>query len=75
VASDLPVFHEVEGSVALYVPPGDEPAWAEALERIVADETLRAASVARGGMIAGTQTWDRAAEITIAAYKRAQEAA
>ncbi|MCU1430790.1 MAG: glycosyl transferase group 1 [Actinomycetia bacterium] len=75
VASDLPVFRELAGSIALYAPVGDEQAWADALERIVADDELRTAAVAKGRVVAAEHTWDRAAEITLAAYERAQQEA
>jgi glycosyltransferase involved in cell wall biosynthesis len=73
VASDLPVFHEIDGCVALYAPPGDEHGWADALERVVADEQLRSESAARGRALTCKHTWDRTAAITIAAYERAQQ--
>jgi glycosyltransferase involved in cell wall biosynthesis len=75
VASDIPVFHEIEGSVALYARPSDEQAWADALERIIADEELRWDAAALGRAVAREYTWDRTAALTIAAYERARQAA
>jgi glycosyltransferase involved in cell wall biosynthesis len=75
VASDLPVFHEVAGAAATYVPVGDEGAWAAALERIVGDGELRRELAAHGRLVAREFTWSQAAQITTAAYDRARRAA
>jgi glycosyltransferase involved in cell wall biosynthesis len=75
VASDLPVFRELEGPVALYVPVGDEDAWTHALERVVADDALRLEAGAHAGAVARRYTWDHAASLTITAYERAVRAA
>ncbi len=75
VASDIPVFREVEGAVALYAPPCDRHAWAGALERIVGDEELRTSTAKGARAFAGQYTWERTAALTVAAYERAREAA
>lgn len=75
VASDLPVFHEVGGGIALFVSPGDVEAWAAALKQIVDDDELRRDSASRGRALAAGFTWERTAEITVSAYGRALEAA
>jgi glycosyltransferase involved in cell wall biosynthesis len=75
VASDLPVFHELAGTVALHAPSGDEQAWADALERIVEDEELRTTSARRGRAAALDYTWERTAALTVSAYERALRAA
>lgn len=49
VCSDLPVFREVAGDAATYLPPDDPAAWAAALDRL-GDETL--AGGARGSDMA-----------------------
>jgi glycosyltransferase involved in cell wall biosynthesis len=75
VASDIPVFRELAGAVALFAAAGDEVAWTAALERIVADGELRRESAAKGGATAAEFTWDRTASMTVAAYERAVQAA
>jgi glycosyltransferase involved in cell wall biosynthesis len=75
VASDIPVFRELAGAVALFATPGDPVAWTAALERIVADEELRLDATAKGRATASEFTWDRTAQMTIAAYERALQAA
>jgi glycosyltransferase involved in cell wall biosynthesis len=74
VASDLPVFRELEGLAALYAPPRDEQAWADALERIVADDALRRESAVRACAVAREYTWDRTAAIALTAYEQARDA-
>jgi glycosyltransferase involved in cell wall biosynthesis len=71
VASDLPVFRELDGAVALYAPVGDRAAWTSALERIIVDDELRWAAARNGPPVAGRYTWDRSAERTAAAYEQA----
>ncbi|WP_157978262.1 MSMEG_0565 family glycosyltransferase [Nocardia aurea] len=59
VASDLPVFREflTHGKDALLTAAGDPVALAAALERIMADEELRATLVAGGRMVVPRFTW------------------
>ncbi len=73
VASDLPVFRELDGCVTLYAPVRDDEAWTLALERVVGDESLRREAAARGRLVASEYTWDRTATLTIGAYNRARE--
>lgn len=75
VASDLPVLREVSGGHALFVPVGDEPAWALALERILSDEVLARELRSKGKDWANRFTWDRAAAETVAVYEQALAAA
>jgi glycosyltransferase involved in cell wall biosynthesis len=75
VASDLPVFREIDGAVAVYAPPRDVAAWADALQRVLADDGLRDAARTRGPEVARRYSWDRTASLTIAAYEWAREAA
>lgn len=42
IASSLPAFHFVGGDAALYVPPGDVPALARALQTMLHDSDVRA---------------------------------
>jgi glycosyltransferase involved in cell wall biosynthesis len=74
VASDLPALREVLGDQAELVPPGDAAAMAAALAKVLADpggEPARAARRVR----AAAFTWPACARATVAAYRRALEAA
>ena len=57
-ASSLP---EVVGESALLLAPDDDDAWAEAMERIGEDESLRARLAAAGRARAAAFTWDATA--------------
>jgi glycosyltransferase-like protein len=59
VASDIPVFGEflVDGRNALLPAAGDPKALADALERVMTDERLRAALVAGGRAVVPAFTW------------------
>ncbi len=64
--SSLP---EVAGDAALLVDPTDIRALAAAMERILADQTLRATLRARGLARARCFTWEEAARRTLAVYR------
>lgn len=51
VVADLPYAHDVCGDAALYFPPGDARAAADAIHRLLTDDTLRADVVRRGTAI------------------------
>jgi glycosyltransferase involved in cell wall biosynthesis len=57
VASDIPALREVSGDGALLVPL-DESAWARTLERVTADERLRAELRERGRATVARYSWD-----------------
>lgn len=61
---------EVVGKAALVVPPGDTQALAEAMRRVLLDEPLRRHLTAAGLARAAHFSWDRAAEQTLAVYRR-----
>jgi glycosyltransferase-like protein len=63
VASDLPVFGEflVDGRDALLPAAGDPTALADALERVMTAERLRAALVEGGRAVVPSFTWDASA--------------
>jgi glycosyltransferase involved in cell wall biosynthesis len=63
--SDIPPLREVAGDAALFFDPLDQDAIAAALERIVADEPLRARLSAAGPERARQFTWERAAGQTL----------
>jgi len=67
-ASSLP---EVAGDAALLFDPHDERAIADALERVLRDEDLRATLTARGHERARVFTWERSARLTFESYARA----
>jgi glycosyltransferase involved in cell wall biosynthesis len=71
VASDLPAVREATAGLVTLVPPGDAGALSAALAAELArdpDPTTLAAARAH----AAAQTWDRCAELTLAAYERAR---
>jgi glycosyltransferase involved in cell wall biosynthesis len=70
VVSDLPVFREVLGAHATYVPVGDRERLPEAIEMALADDG-QAAAARRAH--AGTYTWQRCAAATLHAYDLARE--
>jgi len=65
-ASSLP---EVCGEAALLVEPTDVSALAQAIERVLSDEPLRAALRARGLAQAAKFSWERTARETLAVYR------
>jgi len=67
-ASSLP---EVAGDAALQFDPRDAAAMAAALVRLLDDEPLRAALIARGLERVREFTWERTARLTLASYARA----
>jgi glycosyltransferase involved in cell wall biosynthesis len=67
-ASSLP---EVAGDAALLFEPRDEAQIADALERVLADEALRAQLRARGLERVKLFTWERTAGLVLESYARA----
>ena len=57
IASDIPINREVLGDSALFFPPTDPRALADAMARLVEDAALRADLVARGSANAERFTW------------------
>ncbi|SDQ65440.1 glycosyltransferase [Microbacterium sp. cf332] len=70
VVSDMPIFHEVGGGGALYVPPRDPRAFAEAVASLD-DDDARAAVVAAGREHVSRFTWAESASRLLAASRRA----
>jgi glycosyltransferase involved in cell wall biosynthesis len=60
VASDIPAIREVSGDGALLVPL-EEKLWTDALDRITADESLRADLRDRGRSTVARYSWDETA--------------
>jgi glycosyltransferase involved in cell wall biosynthesis len=71
VASDIPVLRELAAEAALYAAPGDDDGLAVALAAVAGDASRRARLIAAGRARAAAFTWDRTAELTVAAYHRA----
>ncbi|MGE5762534.1 MAG: glycosyltransferase, partial [Mycobacterium leprae] len=70
VVSDLPVFREVLGPFATYVPSGDPDALAAAVARALRDDRGEAPRRARQSY-ARRYTWQRCAAETMRAYRTA----
>ncbi|WP_410649449.1 glycosyltransferase family 4 protein [Amycolatopsis sp. cmx-4-54] len=70
VATTGGALPEVVGDAGILVPPGDVPALAEALTKVLGDEHLRADLADRGLATAGALSWRRTAEETAAYYRR-----
>jgi alpha-1,3-rhamnosyl/mannosyltransferase len=71
VASDLPVFRELVGEAAVYVPPRDAGAWADELHTALEDSGRSAAARAEAASIANRYTWGAAARATFSVLLRA----
>jgi glycosyltransferase involved in cell wall biosynthesis len=75
LASDIPSTREVVGEAAIYLDRWDERAWAEAIEGLARDPSLRSRLSAAGRRRAGAFTWERTAKATLEAYRLALAAA
>ena len=73
LASDIPALREVSGSGALLLPPGDEGAWAAAMQRVVGDEAARAELRARGAETVARYSWDTTARGVLDVLSRAAQ--
>jgi glycosyltransferase involved in cell wall biosynthesis len=73
VASNASALPEIAGEAALYAPPDDAGAWAEALQRIVDDLPLRAALRERGLRRAEQFSWDESARKHLALFAAVAE--
>jgi glycosyltransferase involved in cell wall biosynthesis len=74
VASNVSAVPEVVGDAALQVPPLDVEALADAMERLLRDEPLRANLRERGLKRAAGFSWEETARRTAEVYKWAAEA-
>ncbi len=74
VVSDAGSLPEVVGDAGLTVDPDDVAGWAAALGALLADPARRADLARRGRAQAARFTWDRTAELTVAAYDAARRA-
>jgi glycosyltransferase involved in cell wall biosynthesis len=71
VVADTPVAREVCGDAALYVPPGDILALADALMTLLLDSAARERLLACAPAVLARYSWDRAAAETWAALEEA----
>ena len=71
VASDVPVFREVAGDAAVFLPVDDAAAWKRALAALAADPALRERLGARGREQAAKLDWATAAARTRSVLERA----
>ena len=70
VVSNVSSLPEIAGDAALAVPPGDVPSLSDALERLLTDNELRRAMVARGLRRTESFSWERTARDHVAVYRR-----
>lgn len=75
VASDIPVFREVTGGSAVFVPPQDPRALGQALASLATSSSDRAALSAAGLARARQLSWDHAAAATLDVYREAHTGA
>ena len=75
VASDIPVFREVAGDAALFVPVDDAAGWKRALAALAADPALCRRLGGLGKKRAGAFDWSTAAARTRAVLRRAARGA
>ncbi len=70
IAADSTSIPEVVGDAALLVAPNDREAWARAIARALASESLRIELRERGFRRVEAFRWDRSAERTFAVYQQ-----
>ncbi len=75
VLSDIPVLREVAGDAAIYAPPEQPEAWADALTQVLDDDELRADLARRGRDRSSRFGWRTTAEQTVAVWKAAVDEA
>ena len=71
IAANTSSLPEVVGDAGTLLPPDDADAWAEALRQLAEDRIAREAAIAAGLRRAAGFSWERAAEQTLAVYRRA----
>jgi glycosyltransferase involved in cell wall biosynthesis len=68
---DTAVAREVYGDAAVYVPPGNLAATADALRALLFDQDLRRSVLGQAQGVLGRYSWERAGRDTLAAIERA----
>ena len=71
LASDSSSLPEVVGPAGVLLPPDDPDAWATAMREVAEGRSKREALISAGLVQAATFSWARAAERTLAVYRRA----
>ncbi len=71
ISSSSTSIPEVVGDAGVLLDPTDVPAWADAMRRVIEDEAWRNEWARRGAARAGTFSWARCADETIACYCKA----
>ncbi|GMR23699.1 MAG: glycosyltransferase family 1 protein [Acidobacteriota bacterium] len=69
VASDIAVHHEVAGEAAVFAEPHDANAFADAIEKVEADEALRTKLVLSGRERVSHFSWDASAHKALELYR------
>ena len=70
VVLDTPVAREIYGDAATFVPPGDIPAAAEAIERLLTDRTEAIAQLSRAASVLARYSWEAAADTILPELER-----
>lgn len=73
VATAVGAVPEVLGDGGLLVPPGDRPALAAAIQRMLTDRELAEAMVSRGAAMAAGYDWDETVDGLVRLYRQARE--
>jgi glycosyltransferase involved in cell wall biosynthesis len=73
VASTRGSVPEVVGDAALLAEPDDPEAWATAIERMLAEPSMREDLIARGRARAAEFTWENTARLTLDVYRKVLE--
>ncbi|MCA1554442.1 MAG: glycosyltransferase family 4 protein [Chloroflexi bacterium] len=73
IVSNVSSLPEVVGGAGLCIPPHDPHAWADAVQRVLADDALRRELRAKGIARAQTFSWERAARETLDVYRKAAQ--
>ena len=71
VCSDIPVLHEVAGEGALYAPPDRADLFAEAVQRVVTEDSTRETLIRTGTDQVSKLSWAKTATDTIAVWRAA----
>jgi alpha-1,3-rhamnosyl/mannosyltransferase len=71
LAADTTALPEVVGTAGILLPPDDEEAWSDAMNRLLADDAVRSDLADSGRRRAADYNWLRSAEALVSAYDRA----
>ena len=71
LAADATALPEVVGGAGLLLPPDDDDAWIDAMNRVLTDDDLRRELADAGRARAADYNWQRSAEALVSAYDRA----